>query len=76
MLLNGVSAMNTTPRLLSKKQVRELVLYSFAHIDRLEKAGLFPPRVRLSRYRTGRVGWLETDIRAWIEAKAAHRHGS
>ena len=68
--------MNTTPRLLSKKQVKELVLYSFAHIDRLEKAGLFPQRVRLSPYRTGRVGWLESDVRAWIEAKAAHRHGS
>ena len=48
-------------RLLSKKQVRELVLYSYAHIDRLEKAGLFPKRVRLSTYRTGRVGYLENE---------------
>jgi hypothetical protein len=29
-------------KFLSKKQVRELVLYSFAHIARLEVAGLFP----------------------------------
>ena len=42
--------MTTTLRLLSKKQVKALVLYSFAHIDRLEKAGQFPKRVRLSYY--------------------------
>lgn len=49
-------------RLLSKKQVRDLVLYSYAHIDRLEKAGLFPTRVRLSPHRTGRVGYVEAEI--------------
>ena len=32
-------------RILSKKDLRALVLYSPAHIDRLEKAGLFPKRV-------------------------------
>lgn len=56
-------------RLLSKKQVRDLVLYSPAHIDRLEQAGQFPKRVRLSHHRTGRVGWLEHEILAWIESK-------
>ena len=65
----------TTPlRLLSKKQVRELVLYSYAHIDRLEKAGQFPQRVRLSRHRTGRVGYVESEILAWIEARLATRN--
>jgi len=63
----------TKRRLLSKKQVRELVLYSYAHIDRLEKAGLFPQRVRLSPHRTGRVGYVEDEILAWIEAKLAQR---
>ena len=29
----------------SKRQVKELVLYSLQHIDRLEKAGKFPKRV-------------------------------
>ena len=65
--------MTTTLRLLSKKQVKDLVLYSYAHIDRLEKAGLFPKRVRLSSYRTGRVGYLESEILAWIEARLATR---
>ncbi len=46
-------------KLLSKRQVRELVLYSFAHIDRLEKAGKFPKRVTLG---PNRVGWIEQEI--------------
>lgn len=57
-------------RLLSKKQVRERVLYSPAHIQRLEDAGLFPKRIRLGQ---GRVGWLETEITAWLEAKIRER---
>lgn len=60
-------------RLLSKKQVRELVLYSYAHIDRLEKAGLFPQRVRLSSHRTGRVGYVESEIRAWLQGRLDQR---
>jgi prophage regulatory protein len=32
-------------RILSKRQVKELVLYSPQHIARLEKAGSFPLRV-------------------------------
>lgn len=63
----------TKRRLLSKKQVREIVLYSYAHIDRLEKAGLFPARVRLSPHRNGRVGYVEDEILAWIETKLAQR---
>lgn len=65
--------MTTNLRLLSKKQVRELVLYSYAHTDRLEKAGLFPQRVRLSPHRTGRVGYFEHEIQAWLEARLAKR---
>ena len=68
--------MITTPRLLSKKQVKELVLYSYAHLDRLEKAGLFPKRIRLSPHRMGRVGYLEAEIFAWIEARLAERDAS
>ena len=68
--------MTTTPRLLSKKQVKELVLYSYAHLDRLEKAGLFPKRVRLSPHRMGRVGYLEAEVHAWIEARLAQRDAS
>lgn len=57
-------------RLLSKKAVREKVLYSFAHIARLEAAGQFPKRVQLG---TGRVGWLESEVDDWIRMKVANR---
>jgi len=36
-------------RMLSKKALKELVLYSSAHIQRLENAGQFPKRMRLSK---------------------------
>lgn len=57
-------------RLLSKRQVREMVLYSPAHIARLEAAGKFPKRVRLGQ---GRVGWVEQEVLDWIKARIAER---
>ena len=57
-------------RLLSKKEVRTRVLYSPAHIDRLEKAGLFPKRVRLG---PGRVGWVEDEVLQWVQARIKER---
>lgn len=53
--------------MLNFKQVRKLVLYSRAHIDRLEKAGKFPKRIKLG---TGRVGWWKAEIMAWLEQQA------
>ena len=53
-------------RILSKKELRALVLYSPAHIDRLEKAGLFPKRVRLG---PGRVGWIEDEVLDWLQRR-------
>jgi prophage regulatory protein len=53
-------------RILSKKELRLLVLYSPAHIDRLEKAGLFPKRVRLG---PGRVGWIESEVLDWLQRR-------
>ncbi|MCB0055395.1 MAG: AlpA family phage regulatory protein [Caldilineaceae bacterium] len=57
-------------KLLSKKQVREVVLYSFAHIDRLERAGKFPKRVPIG---PSRVGWVESEVQEWLHAKIAER---
>lgn len=59
--------------LLSKKQVKEMVLYSFAHIDRLEASGLFPKRVRLGQ---NRVGWVKSEIEDWINTKLEQRDNS
>ncbi len=57
-------------RLLSKKQVREIVLYSPAHIARLEKAGQFPMRVRLGQ---ARVGWVEQEVLDWLRKRIDER---
>jgi hypothetical protein len=40
------------------------------HIWRLEKAGRFPRRVKLG---PNSVGWVSTEIDAWIEARIAER---
>ena len=53
-------------RLVSKRQLRELVLYSHQHIARLEAAGKFPKRVRLG---ASRVGWVEDEVLAWLKVK-------
>lgn len=45
-------------RMISKRQLKELVLYSPQHVARLEAAGKFPKRVRLG---PSRVGWIEQD---------------
>ena len=60
-------------RLLSKKDVRDRVLYSPAHIARLEAAGHFPKRVRLG---VGRVGWVEEEIDHWLAERIARRDAS
>ena len=59
--------------LVSKKQVKEMVLYSYAHIDRLEAQGLFPKRVRLGQ---NRVGWVRSEIEDWIRARIEQRDRS
>ena len=53
-------------KLLSKKQVREIVLYSPAHIARLEAEGRFPKRVKLGPCR---VGWIENEVLDWLHRR-------
>ncbi len=57
-------------RILSKRQVKELVLYSPQHIARLEKAGLFPKRVQLG---PNRVGWVEAEVLDWLNQRLEQR---
>ena len=59
-------------RILSKRQVKELVLYSPQHIARLEKVGQFPKRVQLG---PNRVGWVESEVLEWLEQRLAQREG-
>lgn len=57
-------------RILSKRQVKELVLYSPQHIARLEKAGSFPMRVQLG---PNRVGWVEAEVQDWLNERLVRR---
>lgn len=40
---------------------------------RLEKLGLFPRRIQIS---PGRVGWLKSEIEAWIKERADRRESA
>ena len=64
-------------RLLSKKQVKDIVGFSFAHIDRMENdqayAHLeFPKRVPVGF----RVFWVEEEIQSWVALQIAKRDAS
>jgi prophage regulatory protein len=64
-------------RILSKRQLKELVLYSPQHVARLEAAGAFPKRVQLGQCR---VGWIEQEVLDWLQERITRRdqslHGS
>ena len=53
-------------RLISKRQLKELVLYSPQHIARLEAAGRFPKRVQLGH---NRGGWIEQEVLDWLQER-------
>jgi prophage regulatory protein len=56
-------------RLLSKRQLKELVLYSPQHIQRLENDNRFPKRVRLGNGVRARVGWIESEVLDWLQKR-------
>lgn len=58
-------------KMLSKRQVRELVLYCPQHIARLENAGKFPKRVQLGQCR---VGWVEQEVLDWLNERINRRN--
>lgn len=57
---------------LSKKRLRELIPFSETHLRRMEKAGTFPKRIRLG---PGRVGYIASEVEAWLDEKRAERNG-
>ena len=57
-------------RILSKRQLKELVLYSPQHISRLEKKNLFPQRVQIGQCR---VGWIEQEVLDWLQERIKRR---
>ena len=57
-------------RILSKRQLKEMVLYSPQHVARLEKAGKFPKRIQLG---PNRVGWVESEVLDWLQQRLESR---
>jgi prophage regulatory protein len=57
-------------RVLRFPEVRARVGYSRMHINRLERAGKFPKRVRLG---PNSVGWVEDEVETWLAQKIAAR---
>jgi len=62
--------MEKVERIIRKPEVLMRVGLSDPSIYRREKLGLFPKRLELGR---GTVGWLESEIEAWIQEKADAR---
>ena len=64
-----------TDRLLTKKELRHKIGFSFAHIDRLEAQTTPPGRISFPRrVRIGfRVFWSEIETDRWIADQLAHR---
>ena len=60
-------------RFVGKKELRQLVLYSPQHIQRLEDAGRFPKRVRLGSGPRCRVGWVEEEVQDWLKERIQQR---
>ena len=65
--------MTTLKRLLvNRKQLRELgVCLCSTQVDRIERVGKFPKRIKLGAHRESRVVWRYDEVVAWIEERAA-----
>ena len=59
-------------KLLTKSELRHKIGYSPSHIDRLEKAGRFPRRVKPFG-RNGRAFWSEHEVDDWVQQKMDER---
>ena len=55
------------PRIVTRRELRQIVPYSPQHILRLEKQGKFPKRIQIG---ARRVGWYLSDIEAWLADRA------
>ncbi len=58
---------NVLPRVITRRELRQIVPFSPQHILRLEKQGKFPKRIQVG---VRRVGWYLSDIEAWLADRA------
>ena len=59
-----------TLRVISWRELSEMIPFTRQHVLRLEKAGRFPRRLQIG---ARRVGWLATEIEDWLAAKINDR---
>lgn len=60
-------------KLLRYEQLKDYGIdWSRVHIDRLQKAGKFPQKIKIG---PNTVAYLESEILAWIEERCANRTG-
>ena len=59
------------PRIIAWPVLRLMVPYTRQYILRLEKKGEFPRRILVGQ---NLVGWLASEIEAWINVRAAARN--
>jgi prophage regulatory protein len=63
--------MNDNPlRIIRADELKDKVGYSIMTVWRLERDGKFPKRIQLG---AGAVGWIESEVDAWIAARMAER---
>lgn len=60
-------------KVISKRQLKDLIPYSLSHIARLEKAGKFPKRILLGE---NRVGWIESEVAGWVQERMDRREAT
>jgi len=65
--------MNKVQKLLSRKETRLLTTLSLSHIDRLEKAHLFPQRLRLTPHPRGRCAYVYDEVIEFMTRRAQER---
>jgi prophage regulatory protein len=59
------------PRIVTRRELRQIIPYSPQHILRLEKQGKFPKRIQIG---ARRVGWYLSDVEAWLAERAKNVH--
>jgi prophage regulatory protein len=57
-------------RILSKRQLKEMVLHSPQHVARPEYAGTFPKRIQIG---PNRMGWVEAGVLDWLQERRDRR---
>jgi prophage regulatory protein len=60
--------MHDFPVIVRKSETSRRVGLSVRQLERLEAAGKFPRRIRIS---ANSSGWVESEIRKWIECRIA-----